>query len=171
VSRGHRVALLCAACTVLAGCGTAAPGIAAPPVSVASTAPEASPTQRPPTQPPSIQSSTAPAPLPVPATSSPAGFPRDTAVSCAGNPTPDRIVALVRAQGILDGTQTATATVGPLCAGTWQYTVLQAPQREPLQVVSQGPATALVLVTAGTDVCTDPVRTQAPQGIIAAAHC
>jgi hypothetical protein len=113
----------------------------------------------------------APSPVPLPASSSPAGFPRDTAVGCAGNPGVDRIVALVRARGILDATQTATATLGPLCAGTWQYTVLQAPQREPLQVVSRGPATALVMVTAGTDICTDAVRGQAPLGIIAAARC
>jgi hypothetical protein len=161
VSHRRRIALLGAASAVLAGCSTAVPPVAAP-SRPAPTTPAASPPA-----PPAV----APPPLPVPTTSSPAGFPRDVAVSCAGNPGVDRIVALVRAQGILDAGQTATATVGPLCAGTWQYTVLQAPQREPLQVVSKGPATALVLVTAGTDICTDAVRGQAPLGIIAAAHC
>jgi hypothetical protein len=83
----------------------------------------------------------------------------------------DRIVALVRTQGILARSATATARLGPLCAGTWQYTILVVPQREPLQVVSQGTGTSLMLVTAGTDVCTDRIRTQAPAGIILAAHC
>lgn len=157
----RRIALLCAVSLVLPGCGTAATPVAAPSVSVPST-PAASPTPVPPAVPP---------PLPVPSASSPAGFPPNLAVGCAGNPGVDRIVALVRAQGVLDAGQSATATLGPLCAGTWQYTVLQAPQREPLQVVSKGPAGALVMVTAGTDVCTDAVRAQAPLGIISAAHC
>lgn len=153
--------MLCLVEAVLAGCGTAVPPIAAP-SRPAPTTPAASPAPVPPAAPPA---------LPVPTPSSPAGFPPNLAVSCAGNPGVDRIVALVRAQGVLDAGQSTTATVGPLCAGTWQYTVLQAPQREPLQVVSKGPASALVMVTAGTDVCTDAVRAQAPLGIISAAHC
>jgi hypothetical protein len=105
------------------------------------------------------------------ASSSAHQFPEGSAVTCAGQPGVDRVIALLRARGIIDATTTATARLGPLCAGTWQYTVLAVPQREPLQVVSQGPPTALVLVTAGTDVCSPEVRAQAPPGIITAAHC
>jgi hypothetical protein len=43
--------------------------------------------------------------------------------------------------------------------------------REPLQVVTQGAPNALQLVTAGTEVCSVPVRTQAPSGILMVAHC
>jgi hypothetical protein len=61
--------------------------------------------------------------------------------------------------------------LGPLCSGTWQYTVVAVPDHEPLGVVTKGPVNALVLVTAGTDVCSDAVRTAAPPGITTAAHC
>jgi hypothetical protein len=80
-------------------------------------------------------------------------------------------VALLKDRGLLRSTDVVTARTGPLCAGTWQYTVLAVTGREPLQVVTKGPASALVLVTAGTDVCSVPVRTEAPAGIVSAAHC
>ncbi len=112
-----------------------------------------------------------PLPSALPSATSPTGFPDGTTASCAGRPGADRVIALVRAKGMVDGTRTVSAQVGPLCAGTWQYTVLVVPGREPLQVVTKGPPTALVLVTAGTDVCTDQIRASAPAGIVAAAHC
>jgi hypothetical protein len=98
-------------------------------------------------------------------------FPESSAITCAGQPGADRIVALLRTKQIIDASATVTARLGPLCAGTWQYTVLAVAGREPLQVVTEGPATALALVTAGTDICTTGVRAQAPPGITAAAHC
>jgi hypothetical protein len=80
-------------------------------------------------------------------------------------------VALLRTRGLLTSSAGITAQLGPLCAGDWQYTVLTVPGREALQVVSKGPPGTLVLVTAGTDVCSIPVRTQAPTGILTVTHC
>lgn len=93
-----------------------------------------------------------------------------TAVDCRGNPTGDQVIALLRRSPHLlaSGTR-VTVLVRPLCAGTWQYTVVEVPGREPLQVVSSGRPTSLTLVTAGTDVCGIPVRTSAPPGIRAVA--
>ena len=157
------MALLCALTAALAGCSRH-PAALPPPVPSPSDSPPAATEGPPPVVP--LRPLT-----PSPSATTTAGFPEGSAVSCAGRPGVDGIVALLRAQGVLDRTTTVSARVGPLCAGTWQYTVLAVPQREPLQVVSQGPPTALVLVTAGTDVCTDRVRTQAPAGIVTAAHC
>lgn len=98
-------------------------------------------------------------------------FPDGTAVSCAGQPTSDRVIALVRAKGMISASATVIVRTGPLCAGTWQYTVLDVSGHEPLQIVSSGTPNALTLVTAGTDVCSVPVRSGAPSGIIAAAQC
>jgi hypothetical protein len=76
------------------------------------------------------------------------------------------VIELLRhSSGLLPRGARVTVLSGPLCADDWQYTIVQVPDREPLQVVSSGPATALTLVTAGTDVCNIPVRTGAPAGI------
>ncbi|MGW4464392.1 hypothetical protein [Micromonospora sp. NBC_01796] len=98
-------------------------------------------------------------------------FGENTAVACQGKPTADQVVALLRrsSSGIPRGVQLTVPAPGPLCAGDWQYTVVQVGDRGPWQVVSKGPATALTLVTAGTDVCSIPVRTGAPAGIKTAA--
>lgn len=94
------------------------------------------------------------------------GFSEFTAAPCAGRPSGDGVLDLLRrASGLLTAQQPATVTTGPLCAGSWQYTVVTAPGHEPLQVVSRGPADALALVTAGTDVCAAPVRSAAPAAI------
>ena len=93
-----------------------------------------------------------------------------TAVSCAGKPSGEQVIALLRRSAdLLPRGARTTVPVVPLCAGDWQYSVVQIPGREPLQVVSRGPAGALKLVTAGTDVCTIEVRTAAPPGIRTAA--
>ena len=111
----------------------------------------------------------------VPAPSSPSlpptGFPESYAVTCNGKPGVDRVVALLKAKGVLSGSASATAQEGPLCAGTWQYTVLNVTGQGPLQVVTKGPPTALKLVTFGTDVCSVEVRTEAPFGIRSQAQC
>ncbi|OLB80094.1 MAG: hypothetical protein AUI14_08025 [Actinobacteria bacterium 13_2_20CM_2_71_6] len=100
-----------------------------------------------------------------------AAFSESYAANCDGRPGVDRVIALLRSKGLIDGTAVVTVRLGPLCAGTWQYTVLSVTGREPLQVITQGPPTSLTLVTFGTDVCSVPVRTQAPIGIISVAHC
>ena len=93
-------------------------------------------------------------------------------VACLGNPSGDQVIAALRAKTkLLPKTGTITVTTGPLCSGTWQYTIVQAPAKEPLVVVTKGTPTALQIITAGSDVCTIPVRTQAPAGLLAAARC
>ena len=106
-----------------------------------------------------------------PATSATA-FPEGYAVTCAGRPTADQVIAVVRRQdSLLPAGSSVTVTTGPLCAGTWQYTVLQVPGHEPLQVVTKGQPAALTFVTAGTNVCTVDVRANAPYGLQSAAAC
>jgi hypothetical protein len=159
--RVPRLVVLCVLTAALAGCSSGLPPLAdqgspAPPAPSPSPPAPVSPVPRP--------------SLSLPASSAP-GFPEDSAITCAGRPGADQIVALLRTKHVIDSGATVTARLGPLCAGTWQYTVLAVVNREPLQVVTQGPVNALVLVTAGTDICTAGVRAEAPPGIISAAHC
>lgn len=88
------------------------------------------------------------------------------AVDCAGRPSAAQVVALLRrTDGLLPAGVQVSVPVAPRCAGSWQYTVVQIPSREPLQVVTEGSPTSFTLVTAGTDVCVIPVRVGAPAGI------
>ncbi len=93
------------------------------------------------------------------------------AVECAGRPSAAQVVALLWRTNALPVSVTPVVRDGPLCAGSWQYTVVVPAQREPLQVVTRGEPDALSLVTAGSSVCTVEVRTAAPTGIRIAAHC
>jgi hypothetical protein len=110
------------------------------------------------------------APTGAPVSPSP-GFGEQTAVNCAGEPAEDEVLALLRDEGVLGGGADAEVVEGPLCSGTWQYTVVSVPDLDPLQVVTRGEPDALELVTAGTDVCSVEVRIQAPPGIRGAAAC
>jgi hypothetical protein len=93
-------------------------------------------------------------------------------VACLGNPSGEQVVATLRAKTkLLPKTGTIAVTTGPLCSGTWQYTIIQPPGKDALVVVTKGTAAALQIVTAGSDVCTITVRTQAPPGLLAAARC
>jgi hypothetical protein len=122
-----------------------------------------------------------PSPVPVPTVqptppvvspSGPAPFGEAVAVPCAGRPSADQVVALLRrTPKLLPRGATVTVRTGPVCAGSWQYTIVSVPDREALEVVTKGPPGSLVLVTAGTDVCSIEVRTAAPIGIRTAAHC
>ncbi len=162
----------CAAVAVLAGCALVGNPIGAPaersPAPGASDSPAAA--NGAPNAAPSV-------PLPswsfasIPPSSAGPRFPEGYAVSCAGQPSAEQVVAVLKTRGLLRSADLATPRSGPLCAGAWQYTVLAVTGREPLQVVTKGPPGALVLVTAGTDVCSVPVRTEAPAGIVAVAHC
>jgi len=88
------------------------------------------------------------------------------AVDCAGQPSGDQVIMLVRrTDGMLPSGARVVVAAAPRCAGRWQYTVIQISDREPLHVVTEGWPAALTLVTAGTDVCTIPVRIGAPPGI------
>lgn len=107
------------------------------------------------------------------ATGSPAPtFGEADAVSCAGHPSGDAVITVLRrTPGLLSANARVTVRTGPLCAGTWQYTVVAVAGRDPLVAVTRGRPAALRLVTAGTDVCSIPVRTEAPLGIRYAAAC
>lgn len=159
-------------CAVLTACGTP-PGLAGAggtPTPDATTGPSATPgvPTGPPTAPP-----TAPPTVGLPsATPSPSGFPEFYPVDCAGRPTVAQVIRAVRRAGnLLPAGSRATAETGPLCSGTWQFTVLAIPGQELLAVVTRGRPTALTLITAGTDVCSVPVRVEAPPGIRSAAAC
>lgn len=155
-----------AGCVALSGCGTP-PELRPKP---------GSPVPRPSVQPSPSTGLGVPGDLGPPATTaqgSPApSFAEEVAVNCAGQPRAEQVIALVRrAGGLLDRGVTPTVTAGPLCAGSWQYTELSVPDQEPLLVVSRGAPGDLTLVTAGTNVCSIPVRTGAPVGIRDAALC
>ncbi|MEV0392834.1 hypothetical protein [Polymorphospora rubra] len=121
---------------------------------------------------PPVESTTPPTPgSPVPPTVTPSptygGF---TAVNCAGNPSGAQVTDLLRrSPGLLRANATLRVLREPVCAGTWQYTVVEVtvPGRggSPMQVVSTGRAASLILVTAGSDVCNAQVRATAPAGI------
>jgi hypothetical protein len=131
--------------------------------------PQAVPTTPPAALPPSpVRASSAPVAAVAPST---AGFPTAYAVDCAGRPTAEQVVALLRGSKVLSATAAVTPSTQPLCSGTWQYTAFNVTGLGPLEVVTRGEPAALQLVTAGTDVCTATVASQAPPGIRAIARC
>jgi hypothetical protein len=148
------------AIAALAGCGappaqdkptglpshTAAPTTAAP-----STAPATPPTNTP--------SPGAVTPTPTPD----AGY---VATACRNGPTGQQVVRLLHGSaGVLPANVRVQVRTGPLCAGEWQFTVVQVTGHEELQVITRGRPSAPSLVTAGTDVCTIEVRATGPVGI------
>jgi hypothetical protein len=99
-------------------------------------------------------------------------LPDATASPCSGGPGADRVIAALRRdRNLLPAGATPKIVTGPLCAGSWQYTVMNVSGREALQVVTRGSAGALTVVTAGTYVCIPEVVGAAPAGIVSAAHC
>jgi hypothetical protein len=95
-------------------------------------------------------------------------YPEFSSVPCNGKPTGDQVVALLKRETTIEPSRPITQ---PVCAGTWHFTILEVPDREPLQVLSKGDPAALQLMAVGTDVCTVDVRRQAPTGILLAASC
>jgi hypothetical protein len=95
------------------------------------------------------------------------------ATPCNGRPSVAQIVAAIRRDrgDAVPAGVTPTASTGPLCADSWQYTVLSIRGRDPLQVITRGTPAALKVVTAGTYVCTAAVNATAPTGIRTAANC
>jgi hypothetical protein len=98
---------------------------------------------------------------PAPATTAPKAAP-----VCTSGPTAAQVITLARtAPGIPAGLP-MTVAGGPYCQGSWQYTKINTRKGEdPLLVVSTGAPTALKLVEAGQDVCSDKVAASAPAGI------
>src|SRR5690242_2452527 len=102
---------------------------------------------------PPAPTSATPSPRPVPTSRPPAtvataapgrsGFPEEVAAPCAGRPSADQVVLLVRRRLNLPANANLTVRTGPLCAGTWQYTVIVQPDVDPLQVVTRGAPGAL----------------------------
>ncbi|HLV58573.1 MAG TPA: hypothetical protein VKY81_06850 [Natronosporangium sp.] len=97
--------------------------------------------------------------------------PAGRAVDCAGNPSAEEVLDLLREEALLTSDADVTVADGPRCDEDWQYTLIEVPGLDPLQVVTSGKPGDLELVTAGTDVCTVEVRVRAPDGIRAAASC
>ncbi len=93
------------------------------------------------------------------------------AALCTGAPTGAQIITLVKTQKTPGVPNTALQVdSGPYCSGTWSFTTLEKSgesedQLEPLMVVATGKDATLALVAAGSEVCTNRVRTTAPPGI------
>lgn len=140
----------------LAACGVPPelrqPGLGSTPTRTAPAAPTPGVSPSPAGSPPLVPPATAGADL--------------VAVNCRNGPSADRVLTLLRgpAQVLPRGVVVRVRT-GPLCARDWQYTVLEVTGHEELQVVTRGRPDALLLVTAGTDVCTVEVRAAGPVGI------
>jgi hypothetical protein len=163
----HLVPLALGAVLLAAGCGVPPDLQPKPGVAIPTTQPQPSPTGFGFPQ-PSASTTTSASPVPSPV----ASFPELYYVPCLGRPSGEQVIATVRSKTrLLPRTGTISVTTGPLCSGTWQYTNLLAPNKDPLLVVTKGSPTALTIVTAGSDVCTIGVRTQAPAGLLAAARC
>jgi hypothetical protein len=87
---------------------------------------------------------------------------------CTGGPTAAQLLAAVRDQPGLPAAAALRVGEGPFCAGGWQYFTVELPadpDSDPLLVVTRGRPTALSVVEAGADVCSDRVQHQAPAGI------
>ncbi|MEV4117328.1 hypothetical protein [Micromonospora sp. NPDC049645] len=142
----------------LAGCG-APPGLNEPTGLPTHAATPATPG-------PSTAPATPPATAPSLGTSTPTPDAGLVATACRGGPSGQRVVQLLRGRaGVLPTNVRVQVHTGPLCAGDWQFTVLEVTGHEELQVVTRGKPSAPVLVTAGTDVCTIEVRATSPAGI------
>jgi hypothetical protein len=88
-------------------------------------------------------------------------------VPCGPRVTAEQVISLVRDRTDI---RPSRAVNGPLCAGTWQFTELQVPDRDPVQAVTMT-SNGLKLVAVGTEVCTAEVQLQAPSAIRTAAGC
>ncbi|MEV4640295.1 hypothetical protein AB0J80_23405 [Actinoplanes sp. NPDC049548] len=105
-----------------------------------------------------------------PATTTPTTVGPSPAPKCTGGPTAAQIIAKVKGTaGIPD--RELKVIDGPFCSGTWQFATIEIVARdsedkyEPLFVVTTGAPATLKLIEAGTDVCSQKVRSDAPAGI------
>ncbi len=109
---------------------------------------------------------------PLPPTDVPTAAADTVAVACGGRPSASQVIAALRRdRNLLPPGVTPQVLTGPLCADSWQYTIMSVPDHDPLQVVTRGSASSLTVVIAGTYVCTPEVTGAAPSGIVSAAHC
>jgi hypothetical protein len=109
-----------------------------------------------------------------PATTPPATTTRpaptvSAAAKCRSGPTAAQVLAVLEGlPGIPE--KELKVTEGPFCSGTWQFAAVQIADEAPkdaeqLFVVTTGTPTALKVIEAGTDVCSNEVQTRAPAGI------
>jgi hypothetical protein len=119
------------------------------------------------TFPPTVVPTVAPTIPPISTPAQPT-FDVSTAVPCGGRPEGGQVIAVLKRARLLASSFRGPVSVGPMCAGTWQWSVLDT-DNGPLQAVTEIRANTLRLVTAGTDVCSIEVRAGAPTGIRAAA--
>ena len=91
------------------------------------------------------------------------------APKCTKGPTGVQIIAVVKGKPGIPANKQLVVRDGPYCAGSWQYSGLGPPgtgtDYDALLVVTTGRPSALTLVEAGTDVCSDRVQSDAPVGI------
>ena len=103
---------------------------------------------------------------------SPTGFSEAYVTYCNGRPTGEQVIAAVRrSRSGLPGGNGVSVQKAPLCAGVWQYTVLNVTGSEPLRVITRGDPASLIVVTLGTSPCTAEVRAKAPPALLAAVEC
>jgi hypothetical protein len=93
------------------------------------------------------------------------------APKCSGGtqPTAPQLLALIKGKKGIPK-ETLKVFDGPYCAEDWSFALIGVAgkaqnQQDPLFVVAVGPGSSLQLVTAGSDVCNDPVQKDAPAGI------
>ncbi|GAA3449379.1 hypothetical protein [Dactylosporangium matsuzakiense] len=103
---------------------------------------------------------------------SPSGFSEAYVAFCNGRPSGEQVIAAVRrVRTGLPGGSGVSIQKAPVCAGVWQYTILNVSDSEPMRVITKGAPTALTVVTLGTDPCTVEVRATAPQAFLDAVEC
>jgi hypothetical protein len=115
--------------------------------------------------PPAVTTTTTPV-----TTNSPTPTPSHAA-KCTGTtqPTAAQMLALIKGKPGIPK-ETLKVFNGPYCADDWSLAAIGVAgkaqnKQDPLFAVAVGPGSSLQLVTAGSDVCNDPVQKDAPAGI------
>jgi hypothetical protein len=109
-----------------------------------------------------------PRPVNSPTAGAPLPWPEYTAFDCGGRPSKAQVSAVVRQEADIP---IGEVIIGPLCSGTWQFTLFAVPGREPVKVLTRTTPNGPALVAAGTDVCSLDIQHQAPSGIYTVANC
>jgi hypothetical protein len=99
--------------------------------------------------------------------SSPAPTGPPPAPKCTNGPTAAQVLAAINGKPGIPESAKLVVKSGPYCGGTWQFTTVgeSGSDFDPLQVVTNGKPSALKLIEAGADVCSDHVHDAAPTGI------
>jgi hypothetical protein len=91
------------------------------------------------------------------------------AAKCPGTPTKAQILALINGKPGIPNAVLRVET-GPYCSGAWSFTTVEITgqdddELDPLMVLTTGKDSALTLVAAGSEVCSDRTQHDAPPGI------